>query len=135
MSYDLMVFEPSLAPKDRQAFLAWYDGQVKWSEDHGYNDPTECSEPLRRFYAELSEHFPSMNVDDEVFEAMEEAGTDNRLTDYSLGSAVIYAAFAYSVSEEAYVAVRRLAAKHRVGFFDVSGKEAKIVFPPGEING
>ncbi len=46
-----------------------------------------------------------MNVDDEIFEAMEEAGTENRLTDYSLGSAVIYAAFPYSVAKEAYTTI------------------------------
>lgn len=47
---------------------------------------------------------------------MEEAGTDNRLTDYSLGTSVIYAAFAYSVADEAYTAMRKLAIKHKVGF-------------------
>ncbi|WP_010504050.1 hypothetical protein, partial [Paenibacillus elgii] len=102
MSYDLMVFEPSSAPKERKAFMDWYEQQVQWSEDHEYHDPSVSSEALQRFYSELSETFPNMNVDDDIFEAMEEAGTDNRLTDYSLGSAGIYAAFAFSVAEEAY---------------------------------
>lgn len=70
-----------------------------------------------------------MNVDDEIFEAMEEAGTDNRLTDYSLGSAVIYAAFAYSVAEEAYTTMQKLAIKYKVGFFDVSSDDGEIIFP------
>ncbi|WP_175598021.1 hypothetical protein [Paenibacillus luteus] len=70
-----------------------------------------------------------MNVEDEIFEAMEEAGTDNRLTDYSLGSAVIYAAFAYSVAEEAYTIMRELALKHQVGFFNVSSNDGEIIFP------
>lgn len=129
MSYDLMVFEPSKAPKDRTAFMGWYEQQVQWSEDHNYNDSSFCSEALQRFYGELSEHFPNMNVEDEIFEAMEEAGTDNRLTDYSLGSAVIYAAFAYSVAEEAYTIMRELALKHQVGFFNVSSNDGEIIFP------
>lgn len=116
MSYDLMAFETSKAPQERAAFMKWYEQQVQWSEDHAYNDPSVLSEALQRFYSELSEQFPNMNVEDEIFEAMEEAGTDNRLTDYSLGSSVIYAAFAYSVAEEAYTAMRELAIKHKVGF-------------------
>lgn len=124
-----MVFEPTQAPKERKAFMDWYGEQVKWSEDHHYNDSTVCSEGLQRFYTELSESFPSMNVDDEIFEAMEDAGTDNRLTDYSFGSSIIYAAFAYSVASEAYEAMRELAIKHKVGFFDVSSNEGEILFP------
>lgn len=129
MSYDLMVFEPTKAPRDRKAFMDWYQRQVEWSEDHEYNNPAVCSQSLQRFYSKLSEHFPSMNVDDETFEAMEEAGTDNRLTDYSLGSAVIYAAFAYSVAEEAYTTMRSLAIENKVGFFDVSSNDGEILFP------
>ncbi|AIQ24475.1 MULTISPECIES: hypothetical protein [Paenibacillus] len=129
MSYDLMAFETSKAPQERAAFMKWYEQQVQWSEDHAYNDPSVLSEALQRFYSELSEQFPNMNVEDEIFEAMEEAGTDNRLTDYSLGSSVIYAAFAYSVAEEAYTAMRELAIKHKVGFFDVSSNEGDIIFP------
>ncbi|KAA1180612.1 hypothetical protein [Paenibacillus sp. B2(2019)] len=129
MSYDLMAFETSKAPQERAAFMKWYEQQVQWSEDHTYNDPSVLSEALQRFYSELSEQFPNMNVEDEIFEAMEEAGTDNRLTDYSLGSSVIYAAFAYSVAEEAYTAMRELAIKHKVGFFDVSRNEGDIIFP------
>lgn len=124
-----MVFEATQAPKERKAFMNWYGEQVKWSEDHQYNDSTVCSEGLQRFYTELSESFPSMNVDDEIFEAMEEAWKDNRLTDYSLGSSIIYAAFAYSVANEAYAAMRELAIKHKVGFFDVSSNDGEILFP------
>jgi len=129
MSYDLMVFEPSRAPKEKESFMEWYEQQVQWSEEHEYNDSSVCSEALQRFYRELAEYFPNMNADDEIFEAMEAAGTDNRLTDYSLGSAVIYAAFAYSVAGEAYTTMRELALKHKVGFFDVSSDNGEIIFP------
>ncbi|OZQ69539.1 hypothetical protein CA600_02985 [Paenibacillus sp. VTT E-133280] len=129
MSYDLMAFETSKAPQERAAFMKWYEQQVQWSEDRAYSDPSVLSEALQRFYSELSEQFPNMNVEDEIFEAMEEAGTDNRLTDYSLGTSVIYAAFAYSVADEAYTAMRELAIKHKVGFFDVSSNEGDIIFP------
>jgi hypothetical protein len=38
MSYDLMVFSKEAAPKTKPEFMAWYDTQVKWAEEHGYND-------------------------------------------------------------------------------------------------
>ncbi|QOS76837.1 hypothetical protein JNUCC31_18550 [Paenibacillus sp. JNUCC31] len=129
MSYDLMVFDPVKAPGDKASFMNWYGEQTKWSEDHSYSDIKVSSESLQRFYEELVLTFPSMNVDDDVFEAMEEAGTDNRLTEYSLGKDVIYAAFAWSVAEEAYTMMRELAKKHNVGFFDVSGSDGEIIRP------
>ena len=36
MSFDLMVFDPAVAPRNRASFMAWYDKQAEWSEDHGY---------------------------------------------------------------------------------------------------
>ncbi|WP_440116214.1 hypothetical protein [Paenibacillus sp. QZ-Y1] len=129
MSYDLMVFDPSKAPVDKPAFMEWYGEQTKWSEDHSYSDITVSSRKLQHLYKELIQTFPPMNVDDEIFEAMEEAGTDNRLTDYSLGEDLIYAAFAWSVAEDAYSLMRELAKKHQVGFFDVSGLDGEIIRP------
>ena len=38
MSYDLMAFEISKAPKDREEFFKWYDKQTEWEEDHDYED-------------------------------------------------------------------------------------------------
>ncbi|MGH9353867.1 MAG: hypothetical protein ACRD2G_17180 [Terriglobia bacterium] len=39
MSYDLMVFGPTVAPRERDAFMAWYHVQTAWGEPHGYDDP------------------------------------------------------------------------------------------------
>lgn len=70
-----------------------------------------------------------MGVDDETFEAMEEEGTENCLTEYSVDREIIYAVFAWSVAEEAYETVRALAAKRQIGFFDVSGSEGDMIRP------
>ncbi|MEN1989987.1 hypothetical protein [Paenibacillus hubeiensis] len=96
MSYDLMVFDTKAAPQSREGFLAWYDKQTEWSEGHTYKDITVSAERLQRFYEDMVQVFPSMDVDDETFEAMEEEGTDNRLTEYSIGRHIIYVAFAWS---------------------------------------
>jgi hypothetical protein len=39
MSYDILVFDPAHAPREREAFLEWWDAQAEWSEPHPYNDP------------------------------------------------------------------------------------------------
>jgi hypothetical protein len=45
---------------------------------------------------------------------------DPRIADYSLGRSVIYGAFAWSEAEAARELAEELAAKHGVGFFDLS---------------
>mgnify|MGYP003575994639 CR=1 FL=1 len=88
MSYDLMVFDPDAAPKDRESFMAWYDKQTEWPEDHGYNDPMVSAPSLQAWFREMTQFFPAMNgphaVDSDASE----------VTDYSVGMTVIYSAFA-----------------------------------------
>jgi hypothetical protein len=126
MSYDLLVFEPSAAPRDRASFLAWWSAQSEWSEEHGYDNPSVCSTALQAWYKEITQSFPNLNgpdvADDEV---------GNTHTDYSLGRGVIYAGFAWTEAENVYPLVRELAVKHSVGFFDAScdEPEPEIYFP------
>jgi hypothetical protein len=42
MSYDLMVFDQSRAPKDKQEFLQWFQEVTSWAEDFDYNDPSHA---------------------------------------------------------------------------------------------
>jgi hypothetical protein len=125
MSYDLMVFEPGSAPPDRADFMTWYHNQTQWAEPHGYNDPSVTSARLRPWYDDMTIEFPDMNgpgISDDDFD-------NPKLTDYSIGQSVIYAAFAWSQAEGAYNAMRGLAVKHGVGFFDVSADEGEILEP------
>jgi hypothetical protein len=50
-------------------------------------------------------------------------------TDYSLGRAIIYAAFAWSQAESAHAHMKELATHHGVGFVDVSSKAFEVVWP------
>jgi predicted GH43/DUF377 family glycosyl hydrolase len=118
-----MVFEPSAAPRDHQAFVEWYHDQTNWAEPHRYDDPKVASPRLTAWFADMIKTFPPMNGP-----LRSNNIDDPRVTDYSIGSTVIYAAFAWSQAEQAYAEVRRLATIHRVGFFDVSG-DGEIVFP------
>lgn len=124
MSYDLMVFDPAAAPRDRDDFLRWYDTQTEWSEGHSYGDPQVTTPALASWFAEMAQAFSPMNG------PLASKDYDNpKVTNYSIGRSVIYAAFAWSQAETAFEAVYRLAAKHGVGFYDVSAEEGEIRVP------
>jgi hypothetical protein len=123
MSYDLMVFEPAAAPRDRESFMAWYQQQTKWSEGHSYNDPQVTSPKLQLWFQEMIQFFPAMNG---PFASDRDTP---EVTDHCIGRNVIYSAFAWSVAEEAHAKMRELSIKHHVGFFNVSEVEGEIVFP------
>jgi hypothetical protein len=124
MSYDLMVFRKEAAPKTRTDFMKWYQDQTEWTEEHNYDDPANTSTELRNWFMEMTQTFPAMNgpfaSDDD----------DNpNVSDYSIGKDVIYVAFAWSLAEQAYTTMLKLAEKHGVGFFDVSSDNGDILFP------
>ncbi|MGN6621130.1 MAG: hypothetical protein ACTHJR_20995 [Sphingomonas sp.] len=124
MSYDLLVFDALAAPRDRTDFLSWYDKQTEWSEPHGYNDPSVTTPKLKAWYDGMAARYPNMNG-----AGADKDWDDLRLTDYSIGHQVIYAAFAWSQAEDAYRMVRELAERCGVGFFDVSGEDGEVWRP------
>jgi hypothetical protein len=120
MSYDLMVFDPEAGPQSRGEFMDWYRQQTKWREGHRYDDPAVSALALRSWFLDMITCYPMMNGP----YATEE--DSSRVTDYSVGRAMIYAAFAWSEAEKARETVFRLADKHRVGFFDVSNGNGAV---------
>lgn len=129
MSYDLMVFERTKAPQKRKEFLVWYDKETEWSEEHGYDDPAVTSPALRDWYEEMIKTFPNMNGPEAPDGGPDNEEAEAYLTDYCIGHHVIYAAFSWSVAEEAYEKVKVLAQKHGVGFYDVSSDDGDIILP------
>ncbi|MYM67076.1 hypothetical protein GTP45_09570 [Pseudoduganella sp. FT55W] len=126
MSFDLMVFEPSAAPRTRAEFMRWYQEQAEWSEDHSYDDPAVTSPALQNWFAEMIQYFPPLNGplavgDDRV--------DDLTVTDHCIGRNVIYSAFRWDAANEAFDKMRELAIKHGVGFFHASDDEGEILFP------
>lgn len=124
MSYDLMVFDPETAPKEKDAFLAWYENSMDEAEGGTYSDPATTSLPLQAWYQEMKGNWPPMDGPD--------AGSfdvGERTTGYTFGQHMIYCDFRWSVAPDAHKAVVTLAAKHGVGFFDVSGPDALIILP------
>lgn len=129
MSYDLMVFAPEAAPRDRGQFVAWYEEQCEWSEDHSYDNPDVSTPALRAWFMEMIQSFPAMNG---PFASDELPEDESSLADYSVGRQIIYAGFAWSKAEEAFETTVRLAAKHGLGFFDVSSEKAEAWLPDGK---
>jgi hypothetical protein len=130
MSYDLMVFDPAVAPRNREEFLAWYDNQTNWTEKHSYDDPKNASPILQKWLNEFLDKFPAMNG---PCAAPDEMIDDPHVTDHCIGRHVVYSAFAWSIAEEAYKAIRESAQKHGLGFFNVSSDDGEIIFPDLEI--
>ncbi|MDR2926328.1 MAG: lactate utilization protein [Azoarcus sp.] len=114
--------------------MKWYEKQTEWAEDHEYDDPTVSSNNLRNWFMEIIKKFPQMNgryaLSDEEIDNME---NDSYITDYSIGKDMIYAAFAWSLVDEAHETVKRLAKEYNVGFFDVSSDKGEIIFDDVEI--
>ncbi len=132
MSYDLMVFEKTKAPNKKTAFMKWYEKQVEWGEGHSYDSIEVSSANLKKWFMDMIKTFPPMNgefaPDDAAIENDEEL--EDHLADYCIGKDVIYVSFSWSLAEEAYDNMLKLALKHDVGFFDVSGN-ADIILSDG----
>jgi hypothetical protein len=126
MSYDLMVFEPDAVPPTHEEFLEWYGRQTKWTEDHGYNDPELTSEHLRAWFGEIIEIFPPMSA--LAADTASQPG-ETSSSDYAIGVDFIYASFAWSKAESAYMTVARLAEKYQLGLFNVSSSGEEVWIP------
>lgn len=161
MSYDLLVFDPNIAPRDRDEFMTWYGNITKWEEDRDYNSPDGMTGNLPKFFDRIREEFPPMNdpfaydFDEsptlpvkekpqgflqKIFgqkKAVEpEKPTFNEalVTDYTLAESAIYMAFAWSVSDQAFNRVVNAALSSEVGFFDVSANNGVILHDPKQFD-
>jgi len=129
MSYDLMVFNPKIAPKTESDFLDWYNKQTEWKEDHNYDDVKVTSTELQNWFLEIIKEFPALNgphAPSDIDDRFE--NEDDTLTDHCIGKDLIYSGFRWSVAEKAYPRMLELAKKHKVGFYDPSG-DGIIMFP------
>ncbi|NML59871.1 hypothetical protein HHL21_01990 [Massilia sp. RP-1-19] len=119
MSYDLIVFAPDAAPAKRPAFLDWYDEQTEWDDGQAYDNPGVATPALQAFFTELAAEFPPARED------QADAGTD-----YAIGASLIYMSFLdWDKIDRAHEAVFNLAARHGLGFFDVSSDLAEAWLP------
>ncbi len=119
-----MVFDAKVAPHDRKAFMAWHDKQLELQVTDDCNNPQLPTPALQSWFRDIIEVYRPMNGP-----LASGDSDDPKVTDYGLGRAVIYAAFAWSEAKAAHKFVKELAAKHGVGFFDVSSDDGDIWLP------
>ncbi|WP_299651024.1 hypothetical protein [uncultured Tateyamaria sp.] len=125
MSYDLMVFNPAVAPRTRTTFLQWYGDITRWEEARDYTDPIGMTGSLISFYHLFRRDFPPLNGPHAV--ALENVD-DPYVTEYSFASDAIYLSFAWSIAELAREATLDAALNTAVGFFDVSETNGAIAY-------
>ncbi len=118
-----MVFEPEAAPSSHSEFLDWYARQTKWGEDHGYDDPALSSERLRAWFDDIVQIFPPMHGQPSLVRTAKDEASS---TDYAIGPDFIYASFAWSKAEAAYMTVARLTEKHHLGLFNASSSGEEV---------
>ena len=123
MSYDLMVFRADAAPREIEQFSEWFSAQTEWDEDIDYNDHLHTAPPLKEWFLEMQQTFPSLNGP----LANDDAIDDPKTTDYSIGADIIYASFTWGVAKSAFKQAFKLAAKHKTGFYDPQSNE--LFFP------
>ncbi|MEP4197049.1 MAG: hypothetical protein ABJL99_15595 [Aliishimia sp.] len=150
MSYDLMVFDPQIAPRERDAFMVWYKDTVTWSHEKDYSSPEGMSGNLQMFYDSLRQQFPAMNGPDRIdLDAPRPPKTllqkvfgggapppadidEATLTDYTCAPHAIYLCFAWSLAEKAYNQTFNTALSCGVGFFNVSAKNGEVLHDAGQ---
>ena len=124
MSYDLMVFDTKVAPRERTAFLTWYKQLVKWDEQRDYDCFDGTCDELQNWYRAIIKEFPPMNG---PFASADNEDDEN-ITDYTIATHAIYIGFRWSVAPRAQNRVVNLGLDHRVGFFDVSADNGVILY-------
>jgi hypothetical protein len=152
LSFDLLVFDPRLAPEKDKEFAEWYESLVRWDRPLDNFDPKTSSLPLQIFFGHLSKAFPLMRRSDigppvaireerslarligrllrwkrqpAHAEELPEDFDEAYLTDYSFGEDAIYMCFAWSVSEPALHATVDAALRSHVGLYHVSANDAR----------
>ncbi|WP_156993777.1 hypothetical protein [Terriglobus sp. TAA 43] len=126
MSYYLAVFDPENIPLERDAFLEWFRGQTDWNEPIDYDNPANATVRLRSFIADIFPIFPPLNgplAEEEL------PGDEATAADYCIAPNMVYIAFAWSKSAQANETVFRLAAKNKLGFYDVSSPSGEVWLP------
>jgi len=121
MSYDILVFDPAHAPREREAFLQWWHAQAEWSEPHPYNDPAFTTPALLAWFMDMIVRFPALSGP--------YAGTrDQRSAAYCIGYHLIYVAISFD-KQATHERAHELAGTHHLGLFEASSPDGEIWLP------
>jgi hypothetical protein len=120
MSYDMLLFDPAHAPRERGEFLEWWEAQPPSS-----NDPTLTTTRLRAWFMEMIERVPALNG------PYASARERRDAADYSIGQFLIYVAL-YGDKQAGHERTFELAGKHGLGLYECSSPDGEIWLPGTE---
>jgi hypothetical protein len=128
MSYHLLVFAPTAAPKEASAFGLWFQAQTEWPEHHDYEDPAVATLSLKAWCLDMMQRFPPRSGP-----YREELPPEDKslLADYSIGRNIVFVAVQPSQAKAALQLARALAAQHCVGLYEASASPAAVRLPDG----
>jgi hypothetical protein len=127
LSYDVAVFEPQDALRERSAFLAWFKARTQWGA-RAY-DPTNATPRLQAWFNEMIETYPPMNTPNRP--SMNDVERWEKVIDYAFAEDMVYVAVSGARGAVAYQLISRLAAKHGIGVYDLSDN-GDVWFPTAD---
>lgn len=122
LACDLYAFDLFAAPRDRYDFLDWVSRAFR-DHDGGGGDASRTTAPLRAWYREMSQTFPSTcdpHALDDDDPAMQ------RIASYRFKQGIVQASFHWDASVPALYRARRAAQGHGVGLFEAWGNYAAV---------
>lgn len=133
MSYDLAVFSLDAAPRDREAFLAWYAEKTRWADDVDYSDSGLLVPELEAFFNHMRGRFPPKDGPFAFGLDLEGPEFDPAyMTEYRGEESFLVLRLNPDIAEVAHQTVRELAVNEGLGFFDASAADGELLFPVPE---
>ena len=123
MSYDLVVFDPAAAPRERTSFLDWIKDALSVPEGQSRSDPAAASPALWAWHCEMCQAFPAGDGP-RAYDPFSTQATKNAT--YRFASHAILAGFHWEATGSALHRVKKLAINHGLGLFDASGADGAV---------
>lgn len=133
MSFDFMVFDPDIAPRNDEGFHAWFQNEVDDETGTASQDSAiAVTDAIHQWYREMREMFTPSNGPDKV-ELPTNASPARalRTCEYYFRPRSVYLCFRWPAQDMARAAASTLAKEFGLGYYHVSAQHGQAVFPDG----
>ena len=133
MSFDLMVFDADIAPKDKKGFREWFEQEAGEQGPESSDLPEICkNDAFRAFYEQMAEVFTPFNGPDAVH--LPENASQLRILrtgEYSFRRHSAYMCFGWPAQDFARAACSTFSKELGLGFYMLSTRYPQVRFPDG----
>jgi len=133
MSFDLMVFDPDVVPRDKKPFNAWFDqDSADMSQTGGYDSNRAERDEFHRFYEQMREVFTPFNGPDNV--PLPDDASQIRILrtcGYTFQPHSLYMSFRWPAQDFARAACSTFSKELGLGFYHMSSPYPQVRFPDG----